>query len=95
MAVGGGLKSSAWLTILGKILRKPIRTVGLADTGLVGNMLICARALGLIHSIPQTVTEICRYDREMHFPDPRPEYEKQYELFLNLYQDLKERFEQT
>jgi hypothetical protein len=31
----------------------------------------------------------------MHFPDPHPEYEKQYELFLNLYQDLKERFEQT
>jgi xylulokinase len=95
MAVGGGLKSEAWLTILGKILRKPIRTVGVADTGLVGNMLICARALGLISSIPQTVTKICRYDREVHFPGPHPEYEKQYERFLNLYKDLKERFGQV
>jgi xylulokinase len=95
MAVGGGLKSEAWLTILGKILRKPIRTVGLADTGLVGNMLICARALGLITSIPETVRDICRYDRQLHFPDPHPEYEKQYERFLYLYQDLKERFKQV
>jgi xylulokinase len=94
MAVGGGLKSETWLTTLGKILRKPIRTVGLADTGLVGNMLICSRALGLISSIPQTVTDICRYDRELHFPDPHPEYEKQYARFINLYQDLKERFRQ-
>jgi xylulokinase len=94
MAVGGGLKSEAWLTILGKILRKPIRTVGLADTGLVGNMLIGARALGSISSIPERVTKICRYDRELHFPDPHAEYEKQYERFLNLYEDLKERFPQ-
>jgi len=95
MAVGGGLKSETWLTILGKILRKPIRTVGVADTGLVGNMLICTRALGLISSIPQTVTDICHYDREVYFPDPHPEYEKQYERFLNLYKDLKERFGQV
>jgi len=94
MAVGGGLKSEAWLTILGKILRKPIRTVGLADTGLVGNMLVCSRALGSISSIPQTVSKICRYDRELHFPDPDPEYETQYGRFLDLYRDLEERFAQ-
>jgi xylulokinase len=92
MAVGGGLKSEAWLTILGKILRKPIRTVGLTDTGLVGNMLVCARALGLISSIPETVADISRYDRELHFPEAHTQYEKQYQRFLNLYQDLKGRF---
>ncbi len=57
-AVGGGLKSEAWLNTLGKILKKPIRTVGLADTGLVGNMLICSRALGLSSSIPEAVEKI-------------------------------------
>jgi hypothetical protein len=36
--------------------------------------------------------DIRRYDRKLHFPDPHPEYEKQYERFLNLYQDLEERF---
>lgn len=95
MAVGGGLKSEAWLNILGKILEKPIRTVGLADTGLVGNMLICARALGLISSIPETVEKINTYDREIHFPGPHREYEKQYEQFLSLYEDLKDRFKQA
>lgn len=95
MAVGGGLKSETWLSILGKILKKPIRTVGLADTGLVGNMLICSSALGLISSIPETVEKINTYDREVHFPDPPPAYEKQYEKFLALYGDLKERFKKV
>jgi len=92
MAVGGGLKSEAWLNTLGKILRKPIRTVGLADTGLVGNMLICSRALGLIPSIPKAVEKISIYDREVHFPHPHDTYEKQYQQFLALYADLKDRF---
>jgi xylulokinase len=94
MAVGGGLKSESWLTILGKILRKPIRTVSVADTGLIGNMLVCSRALGLISSIPPTAGELCNYDREVHFPEPHREYERQYKRFLGLYEDLKSRFEE-
>ena len=92
MAVGGGLKSETWLNTLGKILKKPIRTVGLADTGLVGNMLICSKALGLSSSIPEAVEKISTYDREVHFPDPHTTYEKQYKQFLALYADLKDRF---
>jgi xylulokinase len=92
MAVGGGLKSETWLNTLGKIVRKPIRTVGLADTGLVGNMLICSKALGLISSIPETVKKISDYDQDINFPDAIPEYEKQYKQFLRLYDDLKIRF---
>jgi xylulokinase len=95
MAVGGGLKSAAWLNILGKVLRKPIRTVGVADTGLVGNMLVCSRALGLISSIPETVESISSYDREVHFPEPHGVYEKQYRQFLALYDDLKTRFKRA
>ncbi|MBN2553193.1 MAG: hypothetical protein JXB06_10510, partial [Spirochaetales bacterium] len=92
MAVGGGLKSQAWLDILGKVLKKPIRTVGVADTGLVGNMLICAHSLGMISSIPQAVVRLKAYDREVHYPGPDPVYEKQYRQFLALYGDLEERF---
>ena len=95
MAVGGGLKSETWLNTLGKIVRKPIRTVGLADTGLVGNMLICSKALGLISSIPEAITKTSTYDREIYFPDTHPEYEKQYKQFLDLYDDLKLRFEKS
>jgi hypothetical protein len=76
-------------------VRKPIRTVGLADTGLVGNMLICSKALGLISSIPEAITKTSTYDREIYFPDAHPEYEKQYKQFLDLYDDLKLRFEKS
>jgi len=95
MAVGGGLKSDTWLNTLGKIVRKPIRTAGLADTGLVGNMLICSKALGLISSIPDTVQKISAYDQEINFPGAHPVYEKQYKQFLQLYGDLKIRFEKS
>jgi xylulokinase len=95
IAVGGGLKSEAWLNILGKILKVPIRTVAVPDTGLVGNMLICARALGLISSIPDEVERIITYEREVHFPAAHPVYEKLYEQFLALYGDLEERFERS
>ncbi len=91
-AVGGGLKSETWLNTLGKILKRPVRTVGLPDTGLVGNMLVCSKALGLISSIQETSKKIVSYDREIYYPDSHPVYEEQYNRFLDLYNDLKERF---
>lgn len=92
MAVGGGLKSETWLNTLGKIMRKPIRTVSSPDTGLVGNMLLCAQALGINASISEAVARIVKYQREIHYPEDHPVYEKQYRQFLALYDDLKERF---
>jgi xylulokinase len=93
MAVGGGLKSTNWLNTLGRIMRKPILTVSLPDTGLVGNMLICAQALGLIGSIPQAVERIVNFSQEIHYPEGHAVYEKQYRQFLALYDSLKERFQ--
>ena len=93
MAVGGGLKSTNWLNTLGRIMRKPIRTVSLPDTGLVGNMLICAQALGLIGSIPEAVGRIVTFNQEIHHPEGHDVYEKQYRQFLALYDNLKERFQ--
>jgi xylulokinase len=91
-AVGGGLKSEAWLNILGKILRRPIRTVANPDTGLVGNMLLAGRALGWSASAAEEASRVVRYAREIHFPEGLPVYERQYQSYLGLYQDLKERF---
>jgi xylulokinase len=93
MAVGGGLKSTNWLNTLGRIMRKPIRTVSLPDTGLVGNMLVCAQALGLIGSIPEAVGRIVNFNQEIHYPEGHEVYEKQYSQFLALYDNLKERFQ--
>jgi xylulokinase len=94
-AVGGGLKSPAWLDILGKVMNRPVRTVREPDTGHIGNMLLCARALGMFDSIEEAAGKIVSYDREVHYPEVNPVYERQYRLFLRLYEDLKPRFREA
>ena len=94
-AVGGGLKSPAWLDILGKVMHRPIRTVRAPDTGHIGNMLLCARALGMFDSIEEAAARIVSYEREVHYPQANPVYERQYNLFLELYEDLKPRYREA
>jgi xylulokinase len=93
-AVGGGIKSEIWLSTLGKIMKIPLRTVARPDTTLLGSMLLCARGLGALDSIEQAVERIVTYDREIHYPASTPVYEKQYALFLSLYDRLAPAFEE-
>ena len=91
-AVGGGLKSPIWLNTLGKILKKPVYTVAMPDTGLVGNMLLCRKALQPETSIEQTVNAITKYEQKIHYPEALDVYETQYAKFLKLYENLQETF---
>jgi len=88
-AVGGGLKSKVWLETLGKILRIPIATVSVPDTGNLGNMLLCGKAIGMFTSYEDAVKELVSTDQEIYFDNDTPVYEKQYQIFLQLYQQLK------
>jgi xylulokinase len=94
-AVGGGLKSQAWLEILGRVMNRPIRTVREPDTGHIGNMLLCARGLGIIDTIEEKASRIVTYENEVYYPETDPVYERQYRLFLQLYEDLKTRYHQA
>ncbi len=91
-AVGGGLKSPVWLNTLGKILKKPVYTVDMPDTGLIGNMLLCRHALQPETSLEQTVSAVTKYDQKIDYPAPLDVYETQYATFLELYQNLKGTF---
>lgn len=88
-AVGGGLKSPVWLSSLARILKRPVRTVPMPDTGNWGNALICGKALGIFSSI-----EDVKIRKQGIVLDEGPVelYEKQYRLFLRLYDDLKDTF---
>ncbi len=57
-AVGGGLKSPVWLQTLGKILKKPVATVNMPDTANLGNILLCAKALGMINSYQEATQRL-------------------------------------
>lgn len=91
-AVGGGLRSKAWLEILGKILRKPISTVSVQDTANLGNVLLCGKALGIFDSYQDAVSEIVSTGQQVSFPGGSAVYEKQYGTFLELYQQLRNTF---
>ena len=91
-AVGGGLKSEIWLATLGKILRKPILTVSVPDTANLGNMLLCGRALGMYSSLDEAVSKMVTIDKRVDYEDENPIYEHQYEIFLSLYDQLKNIF---
>ncbi len=91
-AVGGGLKSPIWLNTLGKILKKPVYTVGMPDTGLIGNMLLCRHALQPDTSLYDHVHEIAHFDQKIYYTEPSDVYERQYQVFLSLYQNLKHTF---
>jgi xylulokinase len=94
-AVGGGLKSEIWLNTLGKILRKPILTVSVPDTANLGNMLLCGKALGVYSSINDAVSKMVTTDKRISYETIAPIYEKQYRIFLDLYQQLKGSFRQS
>lgn len=94
-AVGGGLKSPVWLQTLGKILKKPVATVNMPDTANLGNILLCAKALGMIDSYQEATQRLVQSDQVVHHPQGVPVYEKQYELFLELYPQLKGSFQKA
>ena len=75
-------------------MRIPIRTAARPDTTLVGTMLLCARAVGAIDSIEAAVQRIVAYDREIHYPEATPVCERQYALFLSLYDRLAPSFKE-
>ena len=94
-AVGGGLKSQTWLNILGKILRKPIVTVSVPDTANLGSALLCGKALGLYPSLEEAVDRMVTIDRRVFYEADTEIYEKQYSIFLELYDQLKATFRRS
>ena len=90
-AVGGGLKSPVWLSVLSQIIGRPITTVAAPDTGNVGNTIIAGLALGEFSSAQEATRQLVSVDRVVE-EAPNEVYERRYKHFLGLYGDLKDRF---
>jgi len=90
-AVGGGLKSPVWLSVLSQIMRRPIHTVASPDTGNVGNAIIAGLATGEFSSADEAIGRFVSIDRTVD-AEPSDVYEKRYKHFLGLYSDLQNRF---
>ncbi len=90
-AVGGGLKSPVWLSVLSQIIGRPINTVANPHTGNVGNSIIAGLALGEFSSVHEATNRLIKVDKTVE-SQPSDVYEKRYAHFLGLYEDLKGRF---
>jgi xylulokinase len=90
--LGGGSKSPVWLNTLAKIIKKPIKTVRAKDAGALGATILCGKALGVFPSVEKAAETMAITDKEIHFETPQPVYERQYELFVDLYANLKQSF---
>jgi len=91
LAVGGGLKSPVWLSVLSQIIQRPITTVAAPDTGNVGNSIIAGLALGDFSSAQDATRQLVSVDRVVEAA-PNEVYERRYRHFLGLYDDLQDRF---
>jgi xylulokinase len=91
-ATGGGLRSRTWLASLARILRKPLHPVSLQDPGACGNAILCGTALGLHGSVREALAKAARGADPALEAAADPACERNYQTFLQLYQDLKERF---
>jgi xylulokinase len=94
-SIGGVSKSTVWLHILAKILRKPIKTIRVKDAGLLGSIILCGKALDIYPSVEEAVEDMVISDHEICYEKPEPVYEKQYRLFLDLYNHLSEAFKKA
>ena len=93
--LGGGSKSPVWLHTLAKILNKPIKTLRVGDAGSLGSIMLCGKALGVYPSVEKAVASLVMTDNEIHYEAPQTIYEKQYQLFLELYEKLQPSFQKA
>jgi xylulokinase len=92
-ATGGGLRSPAWLACLARIMGKPIRKVSAQDPGNRGNAMLCGMALGVFGSAESALDAFSRNASDpVMLVNPDEACERNYRVFLRLYEDLKDRF---
>ena len=92
-AVGGGLRSQVWLSILADTLGKALFTGGAQDPGNLGNVLLCGKAIGLFPSVEEAAARAAAADGSRRIlPERSPVLERQYATYLALYRALKETF---
>jgi xylulokinase len=92
-ATGGGLRSKTWMGLLSQILGKPVRKVSARDPGNDGNAMLCGMALGVYDSVDSAKASFVQDGPDQIMEVESNEVaERNYHVFLQLYEDLKYRF---
>ncbi len=91
-AVGGGLRSRAWLRILSAVLEKPIRVIHAGEPSVRGNVALGRTATGEIDDPAELVKASEERTSEVLEPAGEHRFDEHYGLFLDLYTQLQPLF---
>jgi xylulokinase len=87
-AVGGGLRSRSWLSILSAVMEKPIRLIHTGEPSVRGNVALGRTAIGDIGSPAELVKDVGPEEEEILEPAGEHRYDGTYGLFRELYTQL-------
>lgn len=92
-SMGGGARSPLWLQIKADVLQKPILTLEVEESALLGAALLCAVATGYYASLSEATQHMVRL-RNTVLPNPQHQavYAQGYARYLELYERLEPMF---
>ena len=92
-SMGGGARSPLWLQIKADVLQRPLLTLEVEESALLGAALLCAVATGCYTSLSEATQHMVRL-RSKVLPNPEHEavYAQGYARYLELYQRLEPMF---
>jgi xylulokinase len=89
-ATGGGATSSIWLQMKADILNRPIVSLGAAQSGTLGCIMLAGLACGIYESMEEA-EKIFVKEEQTYYPNPKKheEYNKFYKKYKKLYSAVK------
>jgi xylulokinase len=89
-AIGGGAKSELWLQLKADLSGIPVVAPQVSEASGLGAALLAGVGAGLYPDAVQAITAILRFRREF-LPDPQRQaaYERQFELYRQVYPAVK------
>lgn len=90
MASGGGARSVQWLQIKADVLNTPITTLGTAQCGTLGSIILSGHACGAYASLEEGAQVFVHPGRVFEpRPEVRAQYDEIYARYKNLYQAVR------
>lgn len=87
LAVGGGAKSRFWCEILAGVYEMPILLPKASYGAALGAAILAGTAVGVYNSVENACDRLIR---ETSAVEPKANYEKMYEIYIDLYRCLKD-----
>lgn len=92
-ACGGGGSSPLWRSMLADIYNCPIKTCTSKEGPALGVAILAGVGAGIYPSVEEACAKMIRYNPAQN-PEPEnvPEYQKYYEIYTKLYNDVKDTY---